>query len=257
MTRSVYVGAVLLCAAMLPLTAANALTGDEIALAVYNRDDGEDSYSEIRMVLTDKKGNERHRDLIAYNKDCGELSKNLIRFLSPADIEGTGFLSWENEEGDDTQYLYLPDLGRFRRIVSSQKDLRFVNTDFTYEDMQRRKPEKDAHAIVGEEDWEGHSCYVLEDIPKIKKSSQYSKIIRWIEKESMVPVKIELYNKKGEMFKRYTVEELEKIDGIWTEKTVLMNDLSEEHTTRMRISEIMYNRGLDDKTFTLQNLEDY
>lgn len=254
MAKLVYICVIL---AILPLTAANALTGDEIARAVYNRDDGEDSYAASHMMLVDDKGNERHRDLITYEKDYGELLKGFIRFLSPADIEGTGFLSWENEEADDTQYLYLPDLGRSRRIVSSQKDLRFVNTDFTYEDMQRRKPEKDTHAIVGEETWEGHSCYVLEDVPKSKKSSQYSKIVRWIDKESMVPVKIELYNKKGEMFKKYTVEKLEKIDGIWTEREVLMDDLSEKHSTRMTITEIMYNRGLDDETFTLQNLEDY
>ena len=232
-------------------------TADEIAGMSYNRDDGKDSFSRIEMFLIDANGNERRRELFVYAKDYGELSKNFIRFLSPADIDGTGFLSQENPEADDTQHLYLPELGRARRIVSSQKDLRFVNTDFTYEDMQRRKPEKDRHRLLREESWQGHPCYVLEYTPREKKSSQYGKIIQWIDKESFIPVKMEFYNKKGKMFKRLTVASLKKIDGIWTAEDTLMEDYSEKHKTRMLVTEILYNRGADDGIFTLHNLEDY
>jgi outer membrane lipoprotein-sorting protein len=239
------------------LNAQEGLNGDDIAYRVFNRDDGENSYSAVAMVLIDKKGNERHRKLVRYTKDYGKLAKNFIRFFSPADIEGTGFLSWENEEGDDTQYLYLPDLGRSRRIVSSQKDLRFVNTDFTYEDIQRRKPKKDKHELLNEEEWQGYSCYVVKYIPKEKKSSQYSKTVQWVEKESLVPVRVEFYDKKGEIFKRLTVERLQKLDGIWTPMDILMDDFSERHKTRMRVLEISYNQGIDDEVFTLSNLEDY
>ncbi len=231
--------------------------GEKIADKVYNRDDGEDSYFRIKMALIDKNGNERERTFVIKRKDYGELVKNFIRFFSPADIEGTGFLSWENEIGDDTQYLYLPELGRSRRIVSSQKNLRFVNTDYTYEDMQRRKPEKDHHRLLREEKWQNYSCYVVEYIPKEKDSSQYSKTIQWVEKSSFVPVKIEFYDKKGKRFKVFTVNRLEKIEGIWTAIDTLMYDLSEEHKTKMIILEAKYNQGLEDGIFTLRNLEDY
>ncbi|MCQ9207633.1 MAG: outer membrane lipoprotein-sorting protein [Omnitrophica bacterium] len=258
-TKTFTLTVVLLCA-IVPVFNADALTpltGDEIAQMVYNRDDGEDSYSKIEMILIDKNGNERVRSLITHTKDYGELRKNFVRFFSPADIEETGFLSWENEAGDDTQYLYLPDLGRSRRIVSSQKDLRFVNTDFTYEDMQRRRPEKDSHKLLKEEKWHGYSCYVVEYTPKEKKSSQYAKTVQWIEKESLIPVKVEFYNKKGKIFKELKVAKLEKVNGIWTSMDMLMDDFSEKHKTRMRVLEVLYNRGMDDEVFTLQNMEDY
>ena len=97
---------------------------------VFTRYDGDDSYSEVEMVLLDKKGYERKRQLEIYTKDYGKLIKTYIKFTEPADIRGTAFLSIENEGKDNTQYLYLPALGRARRIVSSQKKLRFVNTDY-------------------------------------------------------------------------------------------------------------------------------
>jgi len=232
-------------------------TGGDIARNSFYRDDGSDSCSQVEMTLIDKNGNERKRILDMYGKDYGELQKNFVRFLSPAEIEGTGFLSWENEEEDDTQYLYLPDLRRPRRIVSSQKDLRFVNTDFTYEDMQRRKLNLDKHELLREEQWNGHMCYVVAYIPKNSASSQYSKVVHWFEKVSFVPVKVECYNKKGELFKRLTVSKLEKVDGIWTVMDVLMDDTSENHKTRMRMIEVHYNQELGDELFTLENLQDY
>ena len=233
------------------------LGGDEIAYKAFNRDDGEDAYFKIEMTLIGKRGSQRKRLLDIYIKDYGDLSKNLTRFLSPADIEGTGFLSWENDDKDDTQYLYLPGLGRTRRIVSSQKDMRFVNTDFTYEDMQRRRVEKDTHQLLKEEEWQGHQCYVVEYIPKDKKSSQYSKFVQWIDKESFVVVKAEFYNKKGVMCKRLTVNQLEKIGLIWTAMNTQMEDLKNIHKTRMQVSEVVYNQNLEDEIFTLRNLEDY
>lgn len=232
-------------------------SAEDIAYKVFHRDDGEDSYFKIEMTLKDKRDNQRKRILLTYSKDYGEVAKNFIRFLSPADIEGTGFLSWENQQADDTQYLYLPDLGRSKRIVSSQKDLRFVNTDFTYEDMQRRKLAKDSHCLLREEDYQGHSCYVLKYVPKDAKSSQYSKFIQWIDEESFVPIKVEYYDKKGQVCKQLSVARLEQVEGIWTAMDTLMEDFSGKHQTRMLISEAVYNQGLDDEVFALHNLEDY
>ena len=229
----------------------------DIARKVFNRENGRDSYSRVDMVLIDKKGRKRKRELLIYVKDYGELSKTLIRFLSPADIEGTGFLSLENTGADDTQYLYLPDLGRSRRIVTNQKDLSFVNTDFTYEDMQRRKVQKDTHSLLAPEQLQGYSCYVLESVPKDKRSSQYSKIIQWVDKKSFIPLKAEFYDKRGQIFKRLTVDNLEKIDEIWTAMDTQMEDFSENHTTWLGVIDVRYNRGINDVKFTVQNLEDY
>lgn len=233
------------------------LQGIDIISDAYYRDDGDDAYFKIKMTLVDKRDNKRERILEIFSKDYEDLLKTHLTFLEPADIENTSFLSWENNDGkDDTQYLYLPALGRSRRIVSSQKKLSFVNTDYTYEDMQRRVPQRDRHEFVGEQSYNGYQCYVVESTPKEKKDSQYSKWISWIDKKSFVVLKVEFYNKKEKKIKELKVEKLKTVSDIVTPIVTVMKDLKQNHTTIMEVIEVKYNQGLDDELFSLRSIEE-
>ena len=63
----------------------------------------------------------------------------LIRFTYPNDIRGTSFLVWEHPDSDDERFLYLPSLGRVRRIAGTETQESFVGSDFTYEDIGGRE----------------------------------------------------------------------------------------------------------------------
>lgn len=228
----------------------------EIMNQSFYRDDGADAYFKIEMVLIDKTGDTRKRELEIYTQDSGELLKTYIEFIAPPDIKGTKFLSLENTEGDDTQHLYLPELGRARRIVSSQKNLRFVNTDFSYEDVQRRKPDKDRHRLLKETKSSGLDCAVIESTPKDPGNSQYTKRINWVDKKSLVVLKTELYGQRNELIKTFNVDKLSKVSGIWTALETRMKDLREGHETLMKIKDVKYNQGLSDDIFTLRKLEE-
>ncbi len=231
-----------------------AITGQELAQKVYNRYDGDDAYYKIEMSLIDRRGKERRREMEIFVKDFSGLDKTYIKFLSPNDIKGTSFLSVERIDKDDLQYLFLPDLGRARRIVSSQKRNRFVNTDYTYEDMERRKPDKDEHKIIGEEEFIGRDCYKLESLPK-KGTSQYSKRISWVDKESFLILKTDFYDRKGKLIKRFWVDKVSEIDGIWTVMDSTMHDLKRSHKTRMVVKEVKYNQGLSEEMFSVRYME--
>ncbi|MDY7039219.1 MAG: outer membrane lipoprotein-sorting protein, partial [Thermodesulfobacteriota bacterium] len=232
-----------------------AMDGLTLARKVYERDDGRDSYAEIRMLLIDKRGKRRIRSMISATKDFGKLSKSLIRFTSPADIKNTVFLTWENEDRDDDQFLYLPALRRVRRIVSKQKTNRFVNTDYTYEDMQKRKVEKDNHKLLRSESFKKYDCWVLESIPKKAGASQYGKRISWVIKDIFVTVKTNFYDKKDKLIKGFVIHDLKKIDGIYTILESEMRDFKRKHRTFMKTDAIRYNRGIPDKVFTRRYLK--
>ncbi|MFP3928424.1 MAG: outer membrane lipoprotein-sorting protein [Desulfobacteraceae bacterium] len=232
-----------------------AMDGAELARRVYDREDGDDAYAHVRMLLIDKSGHKRMRTMISARKDYGELSKSLIRFTSPESIKGTGFLTWENEEGDDDQFLYLPALRRVRRIVSRQKDGQFVNTDYTYEDMQRRKPERDEHKILGTETVEGYDCRVLESVPKDPKSTQYSKVVNWVIKDMYLPVKTEYYEKRGRLEKVFMAREIKEIQGIQSVLESELRSFRRKHRTLMKTEDIKYNTGIPDRVFTRRYLE--
>src|SRR5687768_11640822 len=100
----------LLLATVPPLDApAGELGVNEIMKRVYDRDDGDNASAEILMTLIDKSGGRRERRIKTQAKDFGPDTRQAIYFLSPADVEGTGFLThdYAGVERDDEQWLYL------------------------------------------------------------------------------------------------------------------------------------------------------
>ena len=89
------------------------------------------------MRLYDRQGRVRERALtmlrLRGEKDKGDRA--LIRFTYPNDIRNTAFLVWEHPGADDERFLYLPALGRVRRIAGQEKDESFVGSDLSYEDI--------------------------------------------------------------------------------------------------------------------------
>ncbi len=47
-------------------------------------------------------------------------------------------LVWEHPDADDERFLYLPALGRVRRIAGQEKQESFVGSDLSYEDIGGR-----------------------------------------------------------------------------------------------------------------------
>ena len=81
--------------------------------------------SEMLSTLTiiDNRGRERVRKIATVSKlyNNGKTEKRLIRFLSPADVKGTGLLTFDYENKDDDMWLFMPALRKTRRIVSTEK----------------------------------------------------------------------------------------------------------------------------------------
>ncbi|SDB58314.1 Protein of unknown function [Desulfonatronum thiosulfatophilum] len=230
-------------------------SGRELAQRVHDRDVGQDSQSRVVMELISPGSQRRVREMTMLTKEDGPIRKSFIRFTAPADIRGTGFLSIEDGRGSTEQFIFLPALNRTRRIAASQKGRSFVNTDFTYEDMERRPVDESEHQLAGSEDLEGVAVWILESRPKPDSDSLYGLLRIWVAQELDVPLKIDYFDKQDQHIKQYRVLRLEDIQGIWTETEVVMEDLTSGHSTILATKEIEYNLGLADSLFTQQNLE--
>ncbi|MGH9348232.1 MAG: outer membrane lipoprotein-sorting protein, partial [Vicinamibacterales bacterium] len=98
---------------------AGATTPDGVARRIDERDTGRDSRAEMRMRLYDRQGRVRERTmtLLTLHGASRRSDKTLVRFTYPHDIKNTGFLVWEHPDAADERFLYLPALGRVRRIA--------------------------------------------------------------------------------------------------------------------------------------------
>jgi len=254
-----------------PVVAEQALTADAIARRVQDRDTGRDARTEMRMKLFDRQGRSRERALTmislrgrgtpgaAPNAPRGD--RLLIRFTYPNDIRGTGFLVWEHPDRDDERFLYLPSLGRVRRIAGSEAQESFVGSDFTYEDIGGREFDEYTYAIADENaSWTppaggaSRPAWRLESRRK-EASAEFPRVISTVLKDSFVVVSAEIYNRRDEKQKVYTVHRLEQVEGIWTAMNAEMTDALQKSRTELDIVSTDYNVGIDESAFTRRELE--
>lgn len=239
---------------------ASAMADEAINLAqrVYDRPNGRDLTTLGRMVLTEKGRAPRIREIVTYRLDkSGGETANLIRFLDPEDIAGTGLLSIDKADGSTDQWLYLPALDRVRRISSDRKGGRFVGSDLYFEDLQERKPSKDRHRLLGKQIENGILCDVLESVPLDADDSTYKKRISWIDPSTAILQRMDYFEKDSNTpSKRWLLRAKKRNQGYWTFTDSRMIDLSSGHETRMVVDVALYDQKLPSKLFTSQTLAD-
>ena len=253
----------ILLATSLTLSSLFAITGEEIAQKVHDRDDGDNSTSKMRMILIDKNGKKRVRNLKTFTKDKGEDKLKLMFFLSPADVKNTAFLTYDYDDSqkDDDQWLYLPELQKVKRIASSDKSSSFMGSDFTYSDMTSRNVEDYTYKIMKEKMVNGHKTWQMLVTPKTKKTIEetgYTKSIVFVRQDNFVVVQSLNYIKIGKKLKYFKVVDLKKIDGIWTAtkmRMVTKKGKKTLHKTVFEFSDIKYNQNLKESFFTTRTIQ--
>ncbi|MCK5687795.1 outer membrane lipoprotein-sorting protein, partial [Myxococcota bacterium] len=97
----------------------------------------EGSESIATLTIVNQRGQKRVRKIATVSKlfDDGKTEKRLIRFIAPADIKGTGLLTWDYEDKSDDMWLFMPALRKTRRIVASDKAKSFMGSEFSYSDI--------------------------------------------------------------------------------------------------------------------------
>ncbi len=252
----------ILMMALLPLQAAD-LTARQIMERVDDRDDGDNGISDMVMTLIDKKGNKRARKIRSYIKDKGEDKQRIMFFMAPADVKDTGFLTYDYDDysKDDDQWLYLPALGKSKRIASSDKSGSFMGSDFNYSDMTSRNLDAYDFRILDEKEVRGAKTWVIEAIPKTEEEideTGYSKSVLFVRQDNYMVVRAVLWVNEGGRIKYMDSPKIELIDGIWfaTKQTMTTKkNRRTVHKTELNFYNIKFNQPLDQSMFSLRRLE--
>jgi hypothetical protein len=229
----------------LNMTAA-AIDGREVMERVDDRNTGDSRHALMGMDLIDENGDLRARVLEVWSQKVDfekDLDDTIMVFHEPSSIKNTRFLQKENDGVDDDQWIYLPD--------------------FTYDDMKSREIDDFEYELLEEDVYNDYQTYVVKATPKNPEEEQYAKTISWITKEHYIPVKVEMYDKdSGELYKEMKIKsEIEKIDGIWTVFSTVMENLDSGHKTNLYVKKrndnylLEYNVEINDRRFSQQFLK--
>jgi len=234
------------------------LTGRDVIVKMESSQKVLTTQMNIKLTQTDiKRGKQkvRIREMVRYLKRYNNgnyKSKSLLRFLKPDIIKGTGFLIWSNRSGGNDQWLFLPKLKTAKQIESKAKTQRFMNTEFSYEDLESFNQSDEQYFLKGEEEIDGIHCYIIEVINHSQ--TQYKRRLVWIDSEDWLLRKVEFYDKSDKLFKELTISEYQSFEIYNFSTKLIMKNIQTGSQTVMDISDIKYNIDISDDYFTKESL---
>jgi Outer membrane lipoprotein-sorting protein len=231
--------------------------GLAIAYEANKRDDGwVDSQVNLEMVLRNARGDESRRQMRLKSLEVeGDGDKSLTIFDTPADIKGTGLLTFTHKTDADDQWLNLPALKRVKRIASKNKSGPFVGSEFAFEDLSSQEVEKYRYKYLRDETLEGQDTFVIERYP-VDKYSGYTRQIVWIDKEHYRLLKVDYYDRKNSLLKTLVSADFNQYLGkYWRPGSMLMVNHQTKRSTELLWKDYEFESGLDDNDFTRNSLK--
>ena len=246
----------LLTGASLVLYAQGAESAESIVRESRDRIKADTVSTRSRMVIQTRTGSTTERLIDQYSKDGPKGKRTVIVFQKPETVAGTRFLTMENPGSADDRWIFLPGVGKVRRMAASEGSSSFVGTDFSYDDIAStsRNASLDTHTLLREEELNGVTCYVIQSVPK-DSSYQYSKMILWIAKDTKLTMKIELYDKRNNLVKVAEMSGIKEVQGRLTTTVTKMTTLAAGTSTTIFMDIIRYDDHVPDSVFTTAYLE--
>jgi hypothetical protein len=207
--------------------------------------------SSMIMELKDKGGRTQSRALEIRKI---EDEKQLVWFVTPADLRGTAFLRLGGAS-DRKMWLYLPAFKRVERISGSKENESFLGSDFTYADMADRDLNQFNHKYVGTEELKGVKLHKVDSTLKEKDDdAPYTRVVSYISPEGRL-LREDLYDFSGDLVKRKTHENFTKVEGYDIPSAVVMVDLLRDHQTRIEMKNIKVDESISESIFSTQHMQ--
>jgi len=247
------------------LTFINGVPPDGRQIMQKSRDvsklDGMEAISTLRIY--DAKGRERVRQTSMASKlfENGTTEKRVIRFLSPAEVKGTGMLIYDYDERNDDMWIYMPALRKTRRIISNEKSKSFMGSEFSNSDMSAPSLEDFDYTVTGSGQVEGTDCWIVEVVPvneDIMDEVGYDRQLAWIGKQDFVFRKAEYYDEDDELFKQMVSSDVRQMGSSGKKYIATRMEMSNFKNGRksvMTIDKIQYNPDVKEEYFSLAYLE--
>lgn len=175
--------------------------------------------------------------------------RSRITFLAPPEDAGVELLMLEQGKNQPAQqFLWLPKTRRLRRIGGSQRNAAFMDTDFSFGDLDSHGMQGGEAHKLGTESVGGVPCARVE-VTTPDPDEAYSKIDLWIDEKLSIPRQMTFYGKDGKLQKTLTVDVVDTIDGRPTLKKFHMQNHVRGSTTTVETREIDTKIVLPDAAF--------
>jgi len=209
------------------------------------------------LKIINAKGRERIREIVMASNQFGKTKKTIIKFISPADVRGVSMLIFDQKYEEDMMWIYMPALGKTRRIVSNEKSNNFMGSEFTNADMSKPNMNDFDYKFLSSENYDGKICWKIETISILENNDLgYSKQISWIEKSTNLCCKVEYYDNNDNHFKTLLIEDYQKqLNGKYLALHIMMENHKNKRKSQIQITNVQTISEINETSFSPAVLE--
>ncbi|WP_208728255.1 outer membrane lipoprotein-sorting protein [Oceanidesulfovibrio indonesiensis] len=238
-------GAILL---VLSAQTARAVTEEELVQRAHDYMRGQTSVSVVDMTIH-RPNWERTMTIKAWTKG---VEDSIFKIIAPAKDKDNGTLKLGQE-----MWTYNPKINRVIKIPPSMMSQSWMGSDFSNNDLAKSDTilTDYTHEIIGEEEHEGKTVYVVESIPKPRAPVVWGKQVLKV-REDDIYISQEFFDEDMESVKILEMLEINEMGGrlyptVWK---MHKTDETEEYTL-LDYKELEFGVELDDDLFTVQALK--
>jgi outer membrane lipoprotein-sorting protein len=203
-----------------------------------------------RTVMTVEGRRSRTYEMVSYGRGEEDAA---IEYVSPPRDKGTRMLKL----GDEL-WIYLPGVDRVQKISGHMLRQGMMGSDVSYEDLMSSSEMRKRYEakILGEETVDGRKCWKLE-MKARDDSVSYPRRVSWIDQETFIPVRQELFALSGMLLKTWTMSDVKEFPGgrRFPTKMTVQDNVKKESVTRVEFKDIQFGVELQNEIFALRWLE--
>ena len=176
-----------------------------------------------------------------------------IEYTEPARDQGTRMLRLGEQ-----LWLYMPLVDRTQKISGHMLRQGMMGSDLSYEDMLSSEELRQQYEarVLGEAELDDRACWKLE-MTATDESVAYPRRVSWIDQETFIPLRQELYALSGMLLKTWTMGEVRDFEGgrKFPTRMVVEDHLKKESRTLLELSEMEFGVELEEEVFSMRWLE--
>lgn len=234
-----------------------AATDAEVAACIERNVPGPDNVRAVRITRSDpRSGSKRIIILRMFGRKTatggGDL---LVRFSDPPDVRGASLLLLDRD-GASEVFMASPEFPEPKRVTTTNRGGALFGTDISFEDLEwlegLRLPDISERKADSKEGL--REVYVVESVPE---NSAYGRVVSYVDKDSCLPLRLELFDKGGRLRKEMTSDPRSHIphDGRWVAHEMLIRDVRDLTSTHFMVDTHKQDVLLADGLFTPEGLK--
>lgn len=228
----------------------------QISKEMNNRISARDEEFDVQMKIIEADGSSKDRDMhiwrLSPNKNEHSL---LVRMKKPADLKGTALLALFKNEKED-KWIYLPSTKQTRRLTGENSQGGILGSELSTEDFDFSREHTAQSSIKKEIEIKGRKYFVLESNVN-ETSTNYSKVISYIDATEYLPLKAECFDKQGKLLKILDFGEYKKMgSGKWRAEKIKIRNAQNNRGTDIHLSQIKLNQNIKATKFNPKSLAD-